>query len=88
MVRRHVTVQGFVQGVGFRISLARAAQVRGVSGWVRNRGDGTVEAILEGPADAVDAMVAWCREGPRGAQVDRVDVVDEAPEGVLGFDVR
>ena len=74
--------------VGFRISLARAAQVRGVSGWVRNRGDGTVEAILEGPADAVDAMVAWCREGPRGAQVDRVDVVDEAPEGVLGFDVR
>jgi acylphosphatase len=88
VVRRHVTVQGFVQGVGFRISLARAAQVRGVSGWVRNRGDGTVEAILEGPADAVDAMVAWCREGPRGAQVDRVDVVDEAPEGVLGFDVR
>ena len=88
MVRRHVVVRGRVQGVGFRVSLASRAQARGVGGWVRNRADGTVEAVLEGDVAAVDAVVAWCREGPRGARVDVVDVVDEEAEGLTLFDVR
>jgi acylphosphatase len=88
VVRRHVVVRGFVQGVGFRVSVAREARVRGVAGWVRNRGDGAVEALFEGPADAVDALVRWCRSGPRGAEVDAVDVEDEQPEFLAGFEIR
>jgi acylphosphatase len=85
--RRHVTVYGFVQGVGFRFAVERAARSRGVSGWVRNRPDGTVDAVFEGEADDVEALVDCCRKGPRGAQVDRVDVVPESPEGLAGFRV-
>jgi acylphosphatase len=85
--RRHVTVYGFVQGVGFRFAVERAAGMRGVAGWVRNRPDGTVEAVLEGEPDDVDALVAFCRRGPRGADVERVDVASESPEGLSGFRV-
>ena len=87
-VARRVVVHGRVQGVFFRDSARRAAESRNVTGWVRNNDDGTVEAWFEGAPDAVDALVAWCREGPRGADVERVDVEDAQPEGLASFDVR
>ncbi len=79
MLRRRVVVHGLVKGVGFRVSVARRAQSRGVAGWVRNRVDGTVEAVFEAEPDAVDALVAFAREGPRGAEVDAVEVAAEPP---------
>jgi acylphosphatase len=85
VIRRRVVILGYVQGVGFRFSAARAARLHGVAGWIRNRNDGTVEAVFEGEPDAVDTMVRWCEEGPRGGSVDRVDVRDEPPEGLSGF---
>lgn len=88
MVRTRVLVHGLVQGVGFRVSVARAAQARGVAGWVRNRPDGAVEAAFEGEPDAVAALVRFCRDGPRGAEVDRVDAADEPPEGATRFEIR
>lgn len=88
MIRRHVVVSGAVQGVGFRVSLARAARSRSVGGWVRNRPDGTVEAVLEGPEDAVLSLVRWCGDGPRGACVDGVEVREEEPEGASSFAIR
>jgi len=88
VIRRHLVVSGWVQGVGFRWSVSREARRLGVRGWVRNRSDGTVEAVAEGPEDAVAALVAWCRSGPGGAQVTGVDVTDEAPEGLSGFEIE
>jgi acylphosphatase len=85
--RSHVVVHGFVQGVGFRYAVERAALSRGVAGWVRNRPDGTVEAVFEGQQEDVEALVAFCRQGPRGADVERVDVVTESPDGLGGFRV-
>jgi acylphosphatase len=85
--RRHVLVYGFVQGVGFRYAVERAASSRGVSGWVRNRGDGTVEAVFEGEREDVDALVGFCRRGPRGADVERVEVEAELAENLVGFHV-
>jgi len=61
------------------------AESRGVAGWVGNRPDGTVEAVFEGEPDAVESMLAFCREGPRGAAVERVEVTEEEPEGLSGF---
>jgi acylphosphatase len=87
-VRRRVVVQGHVQGVFFRDSTRREAARRGVSGWVCNRGDGAVEAVFEGPPEAVDALVEFCRSGPRGAAVEDVSVAQEPVEGLSGFDVR
>jgi acylphosphatase len=87
-VRRRVIAHGRVQGVGFRYTVRRAAESRGVAGWVRNRGDGAVEAVFEGEADAVDALVRIAGEGPRGAAVERVEVVDEPPEGLSRFEIR
>jgi len=81
----HVTVSGRVQGVGFRWAITERARSRGVAGWVRNEPDGTVEAVLEGPSEAVDALVAWIRRGPPGARVDDVTVEEEAPVGESGF---
>ena len=88
MIRRRVVVHGRVQGVFFRDSVRRRAAQRDVRGWVRNVPDGTVEAVFEGEPDAVERLVAFCREGPRDAEVDRVDVYDESPEGVSGFTTR
>jgi acylphosphatase len=87
VVRRRVTVHGRVQGVFFRDSVRRLAQQHGVGGFVRNTYGGTVEAVFEGDADAVERLVAFCRRGPRGADVERVDVQEEAPEGLAGFRV-
>lgn len=81
-------MHGRVHGVGYRVFAARAAQTRGVAGWVRNRPDGTVEAVLEGENDAVESMIRLCREGPRAAAVTGVDMFEERPEGLHGFDVR
>ena len=88
MNRMRVVIHGRVQGVFFRDTMRRQAASRGVAGWVRNRPDGAVEAVFEGEPDAVEAMVAFSREGPRGARVDRVDVTEEEPEQLSGFDQR
>jgi len=87
-VARRVVVHGNVQGVFFRDTTRRRAGSRGVSGWVRNRPDGTVEALFEGDPDAVESMVAFTRDGPRGARVERVDVSEAEPEGAEGFEIR
>jgi acylphosphatase len=87
-VRRRVVVHGLVQGVFFRDTVHRHAQSRGVAGWVRNNPDGTVEAVFEGEPDSVERLVAFVHEGPSGAIVERVDVVDEQEEGLSGFSVR
>ena len=87
-VRRRVVVSGHVQGVFFRDTCRREAARHGVTGWVRNCPDGTVEAVFEGPEDAVAAMVAWARRGPAHAVVDDVRVTEEPPEGTDGFTVR
>lgn len=86
--RAHVLVSGLVQGVFFRHETMERAMTRGLSGWVRNRPDGRVEAVFEGSEDAVESMVRWCHDGPRLAEVHRVDVTYEEPEGLEGFDVR
>lgn len=77
--------RGHVQGVFFRNSVQRLAAQRDVAGWVRNRPDGSVEAVFEGEPDDVDVLVEFCREGPRGAQVESVEVVEEEPLGERGF---
>lgn len=87
-VRRHVIVRGRVQGVFFRAATREEAVAAGLAGWVRNRGDGSVEAVFEGAPDAVDRLVAFARGGPPQARVDAVDVREEPPEGLRGFDVR
>ena len=85
--RVRVVVHGRVQGVFFRDTIRRAARERGVAGSVSNLPDGTVEAILEGERDAVEALVELCRKGPPGAHVERVEVSEEPPEGLSGFEV-
>jgi acylphosphatase len=87
-IRRRVVVHGQVQGVFFRDSCRREASSRGLAGWVTNRPDGAVEAVFEGDADAVQALVDWCRHGPRGADVNSVDETGEDPEGLSGFEIR
>jgi acylphosphatase len=88
VIRRRVVVRGRVQGVFFRDSARQRARQRGVAGWITNRGDGAVEAVFEGEPDAVERLVDYMREGPRGAEVREVEVSEEEPEGLTGFDVR
>jgi acylphosphatase len=88
MVRRRIRAHGRVQGVFFRDSVRREAERHGVAGWAANRGDGTVEAVFEGSPDAVDALVEACRRGPGHAEVSRLDVAEEEPEGLTGFAIR
>jgi acylphosphatase len=87
-IRRHVMISGDVQGVFFRETARRKATEAGVSGWITNRSDGRVEAVFEGPAEAVDDLVEFCRTGPTAATVEDIDVENEEPEGLSGFDVR
>jgi acylphosphatase len=75
-VIRHIVVRGRVQGVGYRAFVEDEAMQHGLAGWVRNRRDGTVEAVFAGPAEAVEQAIAACRKGPWGARVDRVDIRD------------
>ena len=84
---KHLTISGRVQGVGFRFSLAEQARRRGVTGWVRNRRDGTVEAVLDGAPEAVETVLGWARRGPRGASVTGVSV-DETAGEFARFELR
>jgi acylphosphatase len=83
-----VRIRGAVQGVGFRYQTRARAQSLGLTGWVSNLPDGSVEAVFEGDDDRVESMVEWCRNGPLGARVDEVEVSPEQPTGEQGFAVR
>ena len=87
-IRRRVTVHGRVQGVFFRDSLRQRAQSRGVAGWACNRSDGAVEAVFEGRSEDVEGLVRFAQTGPRQADVERVEVSEEEPEGLSGFEIR
>ena len=84
---KHLKISGHVQGVGFRYSMSEEAERLGVTGWGRNRRDGTVEAVIDGAPDAVEAVLAWARRGPRGARVTEVEVA-EIPESFERFEMR
>ncbi len=86
-MRVRVLVRGSVQGVGFRYETVSRATSLGLGGWVRNRPDGAVEAVFEGPSDRVDSMVGWCRRGPSGAHVEDVETTHEPPQGEREFRV-
>ena len=86
-MRKRVVVHGRVQGVFFRDSTRQRAREAGVAGWVANRPDGTVEAVLEGEPDAVERLVDFCRKGPPHAAVEKVDARAEPPEGLTDFRV-
>jgi len=84
---KHLVISGRVQGVGFRYSMAEEAERLGVTGWVRNRRDGTVEALIDGSADALDAILAWARRGPPAARVSDVEI-SEAAGSFERFEMR
>lgn len=86
--RAHVYVSGKVQGVYFRATTRDEARDRGVDGWVRNLDDGRVEAVFEGPEEAVEEMIEFCHEGSSAAHVDDVEVTMEQPQAEGGFEVR
>jgi acylphosphatase len=88
IVRRRVVAHGRVQGVFFRDSARERAHAHGVAGWVRNRSDGAVEAVLEGPRERVERVVRFLETGPPQARVENVEVDEESPEGLTGFEVR
>lgn len=89
MPRQRLTVHGRVQGVGFRYFVAMHARAAGITGWVQNRADGAVEAVCEGPADALERLRQQCARGPGGAYVKRVDVSEEPETGEFrSFDIR
>jgi acylphosphatase len=87
LVRRRVVIHGRVQGVFFRDSVRRLAAANGVAGWVRNRPDGDVEAVFEGPRNGVDALVQFCETGPPHARVEDIEVTEEQVAGESGFRV-
>jgi acylphosphatase len=88
MVTRQIRVKGRVQGVGFRYSLRDEAQRLRLAGWVRNRADGSVEALLQGEAADMDALIAWARRGPRGARVDDLAIEAVESSALQGFEIR
>jgi len=88
VTRKRVVVTGRVQGVFFRDTARRRAEAAGVRGWVTNRSDGAVEAVFEGEPEAVDELVEFCRRGPSRAEVASIEIIEEEPEGLRGFDVR
>ena len=88
VVRRKITSHGHVQGVFFRDSTREHAQTHGVAGWVRNTSDGAVEAVLEGPPDAVDEVTRFLETGPPDADVERTEIDEQQPEGLDGFEIR
>jgi acylphosphatase len=88
VIRRKIVVQGHVQGVFFRETTRRRAEALQVSGWVRNRADGSVEAVFEGEPESVERLIRFCENGPRGARVDWIDISAETPEGLAGFRIN
>ncbi|ELZ08408.1 acylphosphatase [Halovivax asiaticus JCM 14624] len=86
--RAHMFVSGTVQGVYYRATTRDTARERGVDGWVTNLDDGRVEAIFEGPEDAVEGIVEWCHEGSPAADVDDVTVEYGEPQGEDGFEIE
>lgn len=90
LVTRQLVIRGRVQGVGYRVSMMQAALQRGVRGWVRNRLDGSVEALVIGPREAVESLVEWARSGPAGARVDAVAETELPAPAALpeGFALR
>ena len=86
--RKRVVIHGHVQGVFFRDTMRKRAEARGVAGWVTNRGDGTVEAALEGRRADIEALLGFCKQGTSGADVERVDARDEEPEGLTDFKIE
>ncbi|MCK6080268.1 acylphosphatase [Microbacterium sp. EYE_5] len=89
MRRIRLVVRGVVQGVGFRFTMQHMAQQAGATGWVRNRGDGTVQAEVQGTASAVEAVVDWAARGPRGGSVDDVAMTEIEPlSDETGFEIR
>lgn len=84
----HLRIEGRVQGVGYRAFVEMRAAELGLHGWVRNRRDGSVEAVVQGPSAAVDAMIEQCRSGPPAARVDRVEVIGEGVGRFSAFEVR
>ena len=89
MISERLTVLGRVQGVGYRDALQEEALRRGIAGWVRNRADGSVEALLQGPPEAVAELIAWARRGPPAARVTEVRVQTAASEPAhSGFERR
>ncbi len=88
LTRAHVFVSGRVQGVYFRATTQETAREAGVDGWVKNRDDGRVEAVFEGPESAVEELLGFCHEGPPAAAVDEVEVTYESPAGLEGFEIR
>jgi acylphosphatase len=84
---KHLLISGRVQGIGFRYSMADEAERLGVTGWVKNRRDGTVEAVVDGDPRALEAILAWARRGPRGARVTDVQV-SETTGGFERFETR
>jgi acylphosphatase len=87
-IARRLTVQGHVQGVGYRAWVARAAQRAGAAGWAENQGDGSVEIHVEGARDAVEQVLGAARRGPRGAAVERAEATEAEPAGLDGFSAR
>jgi acylphosphatase len=89
MIAKRLIVRGRVQGVGYRYAIVDAAMAAGVAGWVRNRRDGTVEALVQGDADAVEGLLAWCRRGPPAARVTSVTTLPVAADPMIAtFDCR
>ncbi len=84
----HLLIAGRVQGVGFRAATERQARILGITGWVRNRWDGRVEAVIEGSPAAVEAMVGWCQQGDPPAQVDSIERSELSPQGWATFTIR
>ena len=83
-----MVVTGRVQNIWYRDSCRSEALARAITGWVRNRSDGSVEAVFEGSPEAVAEMIAWCRVGPPRARVDHVEVIDEPLQSEVGFVIR
>jgi len=85
---RRLVIRGRVQGVGFRYFFERTARRLGITGWVRNRADGSVEAVVDGTADAVEEITAWARHGPDGARVDNLELSNVPDENFDGFEIQ
>ncbi len=88
MISRHLTIRGRVQGVGFRFHMRTEAERLGVAGWVRNRRDGTVEAIAQGDESAVEKLIEWAHRGPPSARVISVEVTEQQAGDYSGFEHR